>query len=129
MDRGQRVRADRVRQHHCRMIRPDSIGLMLRSPPCPKGEVGVSKHRKSAIADLRTNTCRSRVNPRSVAAPSFETPALRQDEGGATRNILLICALIRAGTKTTIVSFAAEIPQNERKPGYEFMGRDSRAMQ
>jgi hypothetical protein len=22
----------------------DLIGLMLRSPPCPKGEVGVSKH-------------------------------------------------------------------------------------
>ena len=43
----------------------DSIGLMLRSPPCPKGEVGVSKHE---------------------AAHSFETPALRrapQDEGGA----------------------------------------------
>jgi hypothetical protein len=32
----------------------DSIGLMLRSPPCPKGEVGVSKHE---------------------AAPSFETAA------------------------------------------------------
>jgi hypothetical protein len=30
----------------------NSIGLMLRSPPCPKGEVDVSKH---------------------VAAPSFET--------------------------------------------------------
>jgi len=30
------------------------IGLMLRSPPCPKGEVGVSKHE---------------------AAPSFETRA------------------------------------------------------
>jgi tripartite-type tricarboxylate transporter receptor subunit TctC len=43
---------------------PYSIGLMLRSPPCPQGEVGVSKH---------------------VAAPSFETPAFRrapQDEGG-----------------------------------------------
>jgi tripartite-type tricarboxylate transporter receptor subunit TctC len=43
---------------------PHSIGLMLRSPPCPQGEVGVSKH---------------------VAAPSFETPASRrapQDEGG-----------------------------------------------
>ena len=43
---------------------PHSIGLVLRSPPCPQGEVGVSKH---------------------VAAPSFETPASRrapQDEGG-----------------------------------------------
>src|SRR5262245_27747957 len=42
----------------------DSIGLMLRSPPCPQGKVGVSKHE---------------------AAPSFETPACRrapQDEGG-----------------------------------------------
>jgi tripartite-type tricarboxylate transporter receptor subunit TctC len=43
---------------------PHSFGLMLRSPPCPQGEVGVSKH---------------------VTAPSFETPASRrapQDEGG-----------------------------------------------
>ena len=54
-------------------------------PTCPKGEAGVSKHRTSAIADLRTKRCRSRINPRSVAAPSFETPALRrapQDEVG-----------------------------------------------
>ena len=41
-------------------------------------------HRKSAIADLRTRYCRSQVNPRSVAALSFETGATRppQDEGG-----------------------------------------------
>ena len=67
-----------------------------------------------------------------VAAPSFETPALRrapQDEGGAGRRILLICALIGAILSTTIVSLAAEIPPNERKSGYEFMGPESRAMQ
>jgi len=51
----------------------DSIGLMLRSPPGPKGEVGVSKHE---------------------AAPSFETPALRrapQDEGAPARSAHRAC--------------------------------------
>jgi hypothetical protein len=45
------------------------IGRMLRSPPCPKGKAGVSKHE---------------------AAPSFETRAspAPQDEGGAS----LLCA-------------------------------------
>ena len=93
------------------MISRDFIGLMLRSPPCPQGEVSVSKH---------------------VAAPSFETPALRrspQDEGGGARSILLICALACAMTSAVVVSFAAEIPLNERKSGYEFMGPESRAMQ
>jgi sulfur-oxidizing protein SoxA len=84
---------------------------MLRSPPCPQGEVGVSKH---------------------LVAPSFETPALRrapQDEDGAARSILLICALIGALASTTTVLPAAEIPPNERKSGYDFMGPESRAMQ
>ena len=54
----------------------DSIGLMVRSVamlgianvhvPVMRR---VSNHRKSAIADLRTQYCRSRVNPRSEAAP------------------------------------------------------------
>jgi len=54
----------------------DLIGLMVRSGAVP-GIANVhmpvmrrvSNHRKSAIADLRTQYCRSRVNPRSVAAP------------------------------------------------------------
>src|SRR5690348_13746952 len=111
MDRRQRLLADRERQYHCRMISRDFIGLMLRSSPCPQGEVSSSKH---------------------VAAPSFETSALRraaQDEDGAVRSILLICALFCAMTGTVVVSFAAEIPLNERKSGYEFMGPESRAMQ
>src|SRR5689334_11448469 len=111
MDRRQRLLADRERQYHCRMISRDFIGLMLRSSPCPQGEVSVSKH---------------------VAAPSFETPALRrapQDEGGTVRSMFLICALIGAMVSTTTGSFAAEIPLNERKSGYEFMGPESRAMQ
>jgi sulfur-oxidizing protein SoxA len=92
------------------MTSRDLIGLMLRSSPCPQAEVSVSKH---------------------VAAPSFEPPALRhpQDEGGTGRSILQICALIGAIVSTTIVSLAAEIPPNERKSGYEFMGPESRAMQ
>jgi len=32
-------------------------------------------------------------------------------------------------TSTMVVSLAAEIPLNERKSGYEFMGPESRAMQ
>jgi L-cysteine S-thiosulfotransferase len=87
------------------------IGLMLRSSPCPQGEVRVSKH---------------------VAAPSFETPALRrapQDEDGAARSTFLICVLTCAMVSATVVSLAAEIPLNERKSGYEFMGPESRAMQ
>src|SRR5262249_30893559 len=46
----------------------NSIGLMLRSPPGPKGEAGVSKHE---------------------AAPSFETRAspAPQDEGGAMHQL------------------------------------------
>jgi sulfur-oxidizing protein SoxA len=67
-----------------------------------------------------------------VPAPSFETPASRrapQDEGGAGPSILLICALIGALASTTTVLPAAEIPPNERKSGYDFMGPESRAMQ
>jgi L-cysteine S-thiosulfotransferase len=58
-------------------------------------------------------------------------PRFRGDERIriAERNILLVCSLIGAMTSTTTVSRAAEIPLNERKSGYEFMGRDSRAMQ
>jgi L-cysteine S-thiosulfotransferase len=93
------------------MTSRDFIDLMLRSSPCPKGEVSVSKH---------------------VAAPSFETPALRrapQDEDGAARRIFLVCVLACTMVSTTVVTLAAEIPLNERKSGYEFMGPESRAMQ
>jgi hypothetical protein len=45
---------------------PDSLGLMLRSPPCPQGEVGVSKH--EAARSFETGA-RNRVHP-------------PQDEGG-----------------------------------------------
>jgi sulfur-oxidizing protein SoxA len=54
---------------------------------------------------------------------------LRGDERCCTRaverHIFLVCAIL----STTIVTFAAEIPLNERKSGYEFMGPESRAMQ
>jgi L-cysteine S-thiosulfotransferase len=93
------------------MISRDFIGLMLRSSPYPQGQVSVSKH---------------------VAAPSFETPALRrapQDEDGAARSTFLICAVACALVSTAIVALAAEIPLNERKSGYEFMGPETRAMQ
>src|SRR5262245_30447967 len=101
MDRRQRLLADRDCHHHRRMISRDFIGLMLRSSPCPQGEVSVSKH---------------------VAAPSFETPPLRrapQDEDGVARSILLFCGLACAFVSTATVSLAAEIPLNERKSGYE----------
>src|SRR4030088_603658 len=63
----------------------DSIGLMLRSPPCPQGEVGVSKHE---------------------AAPSFETPAFRrapQDEAGQRCGAEGVLHLMRRTVSTASV--------------------------
>jgi L-cysteine S-thiosulfotransferase len=45
------------------------------------------------------------------------------------RCILVVGALACALASTLLTALAAEIPLNERKSGYEFMGRDSRAMQ
>jgi L-cysteine S-thiosulfotransferase len=45
------------------------------------------------------------------------------------RCILIVGALACALASTLLTALAAEIPLNERKSGYEFMGRDSRAMQ
>jgi sulfur-oxidizing protein SoxA len=45
------------------------------------------------------------------------------------RFILVVGALACATASTLLIARAAEIPLNERKSGYEFMGRDSRAMQ
>jgi len=45
------------------------------------------------------------------------------------RCILVVGALACAMASTLLIVRAAEIPLNERKSGYEFMGRDSRAMQ
>jgi L-cysteine S-thiosulfotransferase len=46
------------------------------------------------------------------------------------RCIVVVGALACAMASTLlVVAVAAEIPANERKSGYEFMGRDSRAMQ
>jgi len=45
-----------------------------------------------------------------------------------TRNITMFAAICLA-VLSSLPARAAEIPLNERKSGYEFMGRDSRAMQ
>ena len=45
------------------------------------------------------------------------------------RCILLVGALVCAITSTLLIARTAEIPFSERKSGYEFMGRDTRAMQ
>jgi len=45
------------------------------------------------------------------------------------RHLLTVVAMICATAGTTYSALAAEIPLEERKSGYEFMGRDTRAMQ
>ena len=45
------------------------------------------------------------------------------------RRALTVAAMICATASTMLVAFAAEIPLDQRKSGYEFMGRETRAMQ
>src|SRR5438477_3499508 len=49
------------------------------------------------------------------------SPRLRGDErrGTARRSIRLLCALLCTMTMTAVATFAAEIPLNERKSGYD----------
>src|SRR5438105_5287732 len=58
-----------------------SPGLMLRRREAPSRSTA-----SRVLPDLRTQCCRSRVNPRSVAAPTLRDASLRdapQGEGGS----------------------------------------------